>query len=67
MGQPLFLFLQNQFFFNGNNDDILSVAESLTVPILRKDFIFGEYQVMESKAIGADVILLIAACYHLQK
>jgi indole-3-glycerol phosphate synthase len=49
-------------FFNGNNDDILSVAESLKIPVLRKDFILEEYQLMESKAIGADVILLIAAC-----
>jgi indole-3-glycerol phosphate synthase len=54
--------LTEPVFFNGNNDDILSVAESLTIPILRKDFILEEYQVMESKAIGADVILLIAAC-----
>ena len=54
--------LTEPVFFNGNNDDILSVAESLTIPVLRKDFIFEEYQLMESKAIGADVILLIAAC-----
>jgi indole-3-glycerol phosphate synthase len=62
MVRLLFLFLPSLFFFKGNNDDILSVAESLTIPILRKDFILEEYQVMESKAIGADVILLIAAC-----
>jgi indole-3-glycerol phosphate synthase len=54
--------LTEPLFFNGNNDDILSVAESLTVPILRKDFIVEEYQLMESKAVGADAILLIAAC-----
>jgi indole-3-glycerol phosphate synthase len=54
--------LTEPVFFNGNNDDILSVAESLTIPILRKDFILEEYQLLESKAIGADVILLIAAC-----
>lgn len=54
--------LTEPLFFKGNNDDILSVAESLTVPILRKDFIVEEYQLMESKALGADVILLIAAC-----
>lgn len=53
--------LTEPIFFNGNNDDILSVAGSLRVPILRKDFIFDEYQLLESKAIGADVILLIAA------
>ena len=54
-------------FFQGNNDDILSVAESLTTPILRKDFIIDEYQVIESKAIGADAILLIAAALTKQE
>lgn len=54
--------LTEPIFFNGSNDDVLSVAGSLKVPILRKDFIFEEYQLLESKAIGSDVILLIAAC-----
>ena len=53
--------LTEPVFFEGNNDDILSVAESLTIPILRKDFIVDEYQVVETKALGADVVLLIAA------
>jgi indole-3-glycerol phosphate synthase len=48
-------------YFKGNNDDVLSVAGAMKIPVLRKDFIFEEYQVVESKAIGADVILLIAA------
>ncbi len=34
----------------------------INIPILRKDFIIEEYQLIESKAIGADIILLIAAC-----
>lgn len=54
--------LTEPVFFKGNNDDILSVASSLTIPILRKDFIVDKYQIFESKALGADVILLIAAC-----
>lgn len=54
--------LTEPVFFKGNNDDILNVADLLTIPILRKDFIIEEYQLFESKALGADVILLIAAC-----
>lgn len=53
--------LTEPVFFEGNNDDILSVAGSLTIPVLRKDFIVDEYQVVETKALGADVVLLIAA------
>ncbi len=48
-------------FFGGSNDDILSVADSIIIPILRKDFIIDEYQLMETKALGSDVLLLIAA------
>jgi indole-3-glycerol phosphate synthase len=54
--------LTEPVYFKGNNDDIMSIAGSMTIPVLRKDFIFEEYQITESKAIGADVILLIAAC-----
>src|SRR5687767_140074 len=54
--------LTEPLFFDGNNDDIYDIAQSLTTPILRKDFIIDEYQILESKAIGGDVILLIAAC-----
>lgn len=54
--------LTEPLFFGGSNDDIFEIAPSLTVPILRKDFIIDEYQILESKAIGGDVILLIAAC-----
>lgn len=48
-------------FFGGSNDDLLK-ARVNEVPVLRKDFIVDEYQLLEAKAIGADVILLIAAC-----
>ncbi len=51
-------------FFGGTVAD-LSLARKLnSTPILRKDFIVDEYQVVESKAIGADAILLIAAILH---
>ena len=48
-------------FFGGAIED-LKRARIQQVPILRKDFMIDEYQVYEAKAIGADVILLIAAC-----
>jgi indole-3-glycerol phosphate synthase len=48
-------------FFGGTNIDISSIREKSQFPILRKDFIIDEYQIIESKSIGADVILLIAA------
>lgn len=48
-------------FFGGSLDDLLEATIN-EVPLLRKDFIIGEYQLIESKAFGAEVILLIAAC-----
>lgn len=54
-------------FFGGSKED-LNVASFLTkIPILRKDFIIDEFQVIESKSFGADVILLIAAILNKNK
>lgn len=47
--------------FGGSISDLLSVRESVEIPVLRKDFIVTEYQVFETRAIGADLILLIVA------
>jgi len=53
--------LTDKNFFGGCIED-LEAARGNLIPILRKDFIIDEYQIIESKAIGADTILLIAAC-----
>ena len=53
-------------FFGGHIDDVVS-ARIQPLPILRKDFIIDEYQVIETKAYGADVILLIAAILSKQQ
>jgi indole-3-glycerol phosphate synthase len=47
-------------FFDGSIDDLASVREAVDVPLLRKDFIVSEYQLLEARAAGADAVLLIA-------
>ena len=53
--------LTDERYFGGTVDDLFVAREQVKIPILRKDFMIDEYQILESKAIGADVILLIAA------
>ncbi len=53
--------LTDERFFGGSIMD-LQDARHLGIPLLRKDFIVDPYQIYEAKAIGADIILLIAAC-----
>lgn len=53
--------LTDNEFFGGTTEDLKEARVFNFCPILRKDFIIDEYQVIEAKSIGADVILLIAA------
>lgn len=53
--------LTEKFFFQGSIEYLKAVGEVVKIPILRKDFIFDEYQLEEAFAYGADAVLLIAA------
>ena len=53
--------LTDSAFFGGANEDLSVARKSNSCPILRKDFVIDEYQIVEAKSIGADCILLIAA------
>lgn len=54
--------LTDEKFFKGKNADLTEARKFNFCPILRKDFIIDEYQIIEAKSIGADAILLIAEC-----
>lgn len=58
--------LTDEKFFGGTKEDLLK-ARVNNIPILRKDFMIDAYQFYEAKAIGADIILLIAACLTQQQ
>lgn len=53
--------LTDEYFFGGSDEDFLAARIANSCPMLRKDFVIDEYQIIEAKSIGADVILLIAS------
>ena len=52
--------LTDSGFFGGSKDDLTEVRHNVECPVLRKDFIIDEYQIVEARSIGADAVLLIA-------
>ena len=51
--------MTDEHFFGGHNNDLTDARRIVETPLLRKEFIIDEYQILEAKSIGADAILLI--------
>ena len=54
--------LTDEKFFGGTRRDIRTARPLVNIPILRKDFIIDKYQLLQARIVGADAVLLIAAC-----
>lgn len=53
--------LTEEYYFQGSSKFLADIRKNVNLPIIRKDFIFDEYQIYEAKTIGANAILLISA------
>ena len=60
-GAAVISVLTEQRRFGGSLEDFAKVREEVSIPLLRKDFIVNDYLVRESRAYGADLVLLIVA------
>ena len=54
--------LTDHKYFSGSAADLMKTREAVNIPVLRKDFIISDYQIYESRAMGADAVLLIVSC-----
>ena len=59
--------LTEEFYFKGSSKYLSDIRKEVSIPILRKDFVFDDYQIYEAKTIGANAILLIAAILSTQQ
>ncbi|WP_103327204.1 indole-3-glycerol phosphate synthase TrpC [Bacteroidetes bacterium endosymbiont of Geopemphigus sp.] len=59
--------LTDRTYFNGQDQDLIGARRSVCLPLLRKDFIIDEYQIIAAKSLGADLILLIAEALSKKK
>ena len=53
--------LTEPYFFKGSNDYLREIAENVSIPVLRKDFVIDEYMIWEAKLLGASCVLLIVS------
>jgi tryptophan synthase beta chain len=62
-GASMISVLTEERQFKGSLQDLKNVRQAVAVPVLRKDFITDEYQILEARAFGADCVLLIATAF----